>query len=248
MGKRIAAVCCEKFLSRKFLSLFLLVCMLIVPACAGTLDTHNMAGEMGPPLVDDQGRPRLPDRGRIMAAARKYPREAVYVSQFYAVATPDEVREIIGGNALSGAKVIEDGWTGSNFSLAAGLGYMSGIGLFLGLAVDPLDAFASLHHGKTYVTELDIAAASTPYPEVIHILVESGGKVSYNDYSALGMSLGNPNAKVMGALLSYKADQKALDKALYRLCADKKLFTPEHCRLLLEAGADPKILQARVTS
>jgi ankyrin repeat protein len=98
---------------------------------------------------------------------------------------------------------------------------------------------------KEILTPLMVAAWSTPYPEVIHILVRAGCKATDLKSEPLMKALYNPNPAVLEAVLRYKPDLNAEDTflgtALHRLAAETPAafaLRKEHFRLLLEAGAD----------
>ncbi|MDR3362617.1 MAG: ankyrin repeat domain-containing protein [Desulfovibrio sp.] len=183
-------------------------------------------------------------RREILAAARQNPKDALYWPLFYSVATPDEVKEIIGGRSLSGTRVIK---TERDVSLGHGPASQALI-LALPVLIFQKEFWTGKRTVRQEYTPLGEAAGTTPYPEVIHLLVKAGCKVRDINYEALRKALFNPNPAVLEAVLSYKPDVNKVSvfyfgSLLHYLAGtNPQEFRAEHFRLLLAAGADPNAL------
>jgi ankyrin repeat protein len=208
---------------------------------AGILDRNgNILVRASAPAPAEQQRLEKARR-EILAAARQNPKDALYWPLFYSVATPDEVKEIIGGRSLAGTRVIK---TERDVSLGHGPASQALI-LALPVLIFQKEFWTGKRTVRQEYTPLGEAAGTTPYPEVIHLLVKAGCKVRDIDYDALRKALFNPNPAVLEAVLSYKPDVNKVSifyfgSLLHYLAGTSpQEFRVEHFRLLLAAGADP---------
>ncbi|MDR1163515.1 MAG: ankyrin repeat domain-containing protein, partial [Candidatus Accumulibacter sp.] len=175
------------------------------------------------------------EKARVMELARADPENALYWRTFYAVATPAEVRAIVGRRSL-GIKTVK----------AKQRAYVHGLDALEALPFALFDKalWTGYRTVKEHYSPLVEAAQVTPHPEVIEILVKAGCQVTDLGSRSLLQATYNPNPAVLAAVLRYKPDLKAeayaLGSALSILASDEPaVFRKEHFRLLLEAGADP---------
>ena len=171
-----------------------------------------------------------------MPAARKDPREAVVDARFYHTATPDQVREIVGKQSLSGIRSRTE-----RVSLRGGPGLSSEAALILALILAPRETITGKRTVTYKFTPLTIAARVTPYPEVIDILVNAGCNVNDLDSQALRSVVYNKNPKVLEAVLRYKPDLNIRmpggGSPLHELAMSERTTT-EHLRIFLAAKPD----------
>ncbi|MDR1312026.1 MAG: ankyrin repeat domain-containing protein [Burkholderiaceae bacterium] len=175
------------------------------------------------------------EKARIMKLARADPENALYWRTFFAVATPDEVRAIIGGRSL-GIKTVK----GKQRAYVHGLDALEA----LPFALFDKAFWTGYRTVRQQYSSLVEAAPVTPHPEVIHILVQAGCKATDLNSRALLLATYNPNPAVLDAVLQHKpnlkAETHALGSPLSMLAAtEPAVFRKELFRLLLQAGADP---------
>ncbi len=173
--------------------------------------------------------------------------DPLYTVAFYKTATPEEVSRRIGDRRLGKVK------------RKSRMGYASNetpvgttIPMFTWLYL--LGAATSMGGTVTYssisYTPLTEAAAATPYPEVIELLVDAGCAVESANHGALFCALGNPDPAILGALLKRcpdgaRREPQIFSRLLYLSAWDTDKKQPpdmtEKIRLLLAAGADPDL-------
>lgn len=206
---------------------------------AGIVDAKGDLLVQPAPLSEREKQRKEAVRKKILAASRKDPKEAVYWRPLYAVATPDEVREIVGEQTFPRVRK-----TKREVSLMPAHGPGSlGMSLFWPVLIFNKEYRTGKRTVTDEATPLAVAARVTPYPEVIHMLVKAGCKADAIHSEAMHGAADNPNPEVFAAVLGYKPN---LESALFYLgtplqylaATDPKEFKKEHFRLLLAAGAN----------
>lgn len=208
---------------------------------AGILDKDGkeLVTSPGPSNNDEQRMAR--EKAALLAEARKNPAEAIYQSQFYAVADPPQVAEIIGGRSLIGVREVVEEVPVYNVPTPATRAALP----FLIFTRSFWTGTKTVTHEYSPLVE---AAAVTPYPEVIHMLVKAGCKVTDMRSEPLRASLRNPSPAVLEAILGYGPDLNAafappLCSPLHYLAMTEPAeFKKEHFHLLLKAGANPNVV------
>ncbi|MDR1934344.1 MAG: ankyrin repeat domain-containing protein [Candidatus Accumulibacter sp.] len=213
---------------------------------AGILDA---AGKPLPLVAEPSERERkrlLEHHDDILTLARAHPEEAVFWPSFYQVATPEEVREIIGGRSLAGIRVVKKVVSAPR----TGPGPASqALPLFLPFLLFDKEFLTGKRTIRYEFTALTEAARVTLYPEVIHLLVQAGCKVTDLNSEAFLAASRNPHPGVLEAVLGYRPDIGAatwyLGTPLHYLAgSEPAAFQPAVFRALLEAGTDVNSTQA----
>ncbi|MDL2321570.1 ankyrin repeat domain-containing protein [Desulfosarcina sp. OttesenSCG-928-B08] len=208
---------------------------------AGIIDKAGNLRVRPSGLAEAERRRLHAERERIMAAARQNPNDALFNPLVYLVATPDEIKSLIGKRSLSGIRVEKE-----EISMMQGRTNPVGFVIALPVLIFQKEFWTGKRTVKHHYTALSQAAGTTPHPEVIHLLAKAGCKVRDLDSEAMFKALYNPNPDVLEAVLSYKPELRMatfyLGTPLHILAGTAPWqFKKEHFRLLLAAGAHPNI-------
>lgn len=163
---------------------------------------------------------------KIMAEARANPEVALYSEAFYRVASPQQVREIIGGRSLKAIRT-----RSGSYKLSPGPGPAAGVGMVYAYLTGQL-----VQTWREQDTPFTHSVAVTPHPEVINVLAAAGCDVRSLHSEALALAVRNPNPRVLERVLAYKPDLGApmYDKATpLHYLAWTNSATDEHLQLLL---------------
>lgn len=190
----------------------------------------------GQPLIEPGDNPadaafNAAQARKIVNEARADPERALYSETFYGVATPEEVRTVIGGRSLKGVRTRTGAYT-----IQPGHGPGALIGnMFLALPGNDTRTY------RKQDTPFTHAARVTPYPGVIDVLVAAGCEVRALKSEALNLAVRNPNPAVLERVLKYTPDLAASthdgDTPLHYLAWGSDA-TEEHWRVMMAAKPD----------
>ncbi|MDL2286575.1 ankyrin repeat domain-containing protein, partial [Desulfococcaceae bacterium OttesenSCG-928-F15] len=149
----------------------------------------------------------------------------LYSSEFYRTATPEEVKEVIGCRSLAG----------KSYTVKE---YYKDTGGFLGDLKKALSVVlpASEVHKQT-IYPLEIALRSTPYPEVIEILLEAGAELDEEDRSRY-FSYGNHRPKNDKVLLLHYREQSFARNGLILYVRHNNREMVDFCLSLAETTSE----------